>query len=71
MANSHHLISIYKPFETQNLPQNTNLSLISSGHGGFQVGSGQKQKIPEESAGAEDGVQQHHRLSVPTNSSNE
>jgi len=49
--------TIYKSSVTQDLPPDTNLSLMSSGRGGFQVGSGCKQKIPEESAEAEDGVQ--------------
>ena len=44
---------------------------MSSGRGGFRVGSGRKRKIPEESAEAEDGVQQRRRLGAPTNFSSE
>ena len=68
---NHDLIPIYKPSEIQNLPQITNLSIMSSGHGGFRVGSGRKRKIPEESVEVEDGVQQRRRLGAPTNFSSE
>ena len=68
---NHNLTPIYEPSPTRNLPQIINISLMSSGHGGFRVGSGQKRKIPEESAEAEDGVQQRRRLGAPTNFSSE
>ena len=44
---------------------------MSSGHGGFRVGSGWKHKIQEESAESEDGAQQHCHLGAPTNFSSE